>query len=419
VKLSLEQSEIGKRYNKINPRRSVLLSDCCSASPWCNDPAFRFEAVFAEAAKIARPGSPEPVAQQWQKAMMGADPEVSFLPFRNLAELNSRLQLLAITNRLDLAAIRGRMRTGAEVHFEYGYYSEDHSPDVFLILEFRLPDMQMEDFAALAQRWIDLSSSSDADYVPALRRVLALSGFFGGTGPGRLARVSTRVNREIRAGVWRISQVVLNRASANPTEFAAVGLDNQLDSTFEPDAFGRLWNKGEQALASRSDYDIPNGFWTRQSSLEYRTQSGADNKPCSLGTPGGEGGNAAAKLRNVLAIQQCTLCHTSESGTLFRQISNRAPGESSTLSSFLAGTGGTNPHPALLELYYAEAYPEVVRPVVVNYGDYSGNCSDNKENPRTETRYYHDIARRALFLAEAPGETRGTTGQHFRTRLIH
>jgi hypothetical protein len=35
---ALDASDIGKAYQPIDPRRSVLISDCGAGTTWCNDP---------------------------------------------------------------------------------------------------------------------------------------------------------------------------------------------------------------------------------------------------------------------------------------------------------------------------------------------------------------------------------------------
>jgi hypothetical protein len=117
--------------------------------------------------------------------------------------------------------------------------------------------------------------------------------------------------------------------------------------------------------------------------------------------------------RNILVLQQCTGCHSDETGTAFQHIS-----ENGALSYFLlkgrnaspgdVGVGSTilNWNPTLNQLTAAPDKPNSATfPVTIHYCIPSkvlpSNpvlCDDDQKNV-TENRLYHDLARRKLFMA--------------------
>ena len=110
---------------------------------------------------------------------------------------------------------------------------------------------------------------------------------------------------------------------------------------------------------------------------------------------------ASTATRDVLALQQCTWCHTTESNTAFHHIKNRYPKGSSVPSGFLAGlhpSDGTTLHPRLSDLYYAN--PQVVWSTDpdFHYDTYPG-APCNTRVRASVTHRFHDIARQTLFLA--------------------
>jgi len=108
--------------------------------------------------------------------------------------------------------------------------------------------------------------------------------------------------------------------------------------------------------------------------------------------------NAPESIRNVLALQRCSGCHAIESDTNFVHISNRTRATGSHLSKFLVGN---NPQPTLQQLYYGKEadvlYVSVPYLTYIDSASTPGTCDQPVQ--RSAQRKYHDLARRALFLA--------------------
>jgi hypothetical protein len=106
-------------------------------------------------------------------------------------------------------------------------------------------------------------------------------------------------------------------------------------------------------------------------------------------------GPTFTRTRNILALQQCTGCHTKETGTCFQHITNRPTNGSAQLSKFLTGN---NAQPTIRQLWLADpaAVDHEKVPYYVEVGTSGTHCP-----PTTATadRYFHDLGRRALFMA--------------------
>ena len=398
---ALQNSIIGKAYNLILPERSVLLYDCDKNSLWCGQSAFSFQAIFAEAAKIANPGKPDPdgLALSWYAAANRQDLILAndLVKFQSLKD--ARIQLLAIANRMDLAQWDGGHWVGAEVHFAYGPTpsSGGGPPNLTIILEFEVPPYDRQAFKKLAQTWSGLSNAPDGQYASQLQDALRSSGFSLGNGGGtRLVRVRSRMNHEIAGGVWRLSQLMLDPASPDPAArkaFAPAKLDDQIHPAVKQDSklYLGLWQKVQSVVQSGvSQYTIPAEL-LEGDSMKYNSD------PQGMGTPPGVC-KASEEVRNVLALQQCSWCHTTESGTVFQHIPNRPLHSSAVPSEFLVGK---TLHPQLADLYYGD--PKAVSSVPVQYTTYTGlagkPCQTAVSPPATVVRKFHDVARRTLFLA--------------------
>jgi hypothetical protein len=100
--------------------------------------------------------------------------------------------------------------------------------------------------------------------------------------------------------------------------------------------------------------------------------------------------------RNIVAMQQCAFCLTNETGTEFTHIANRAPGASSKLSHFLTGKTGDKLS-TVLELW--DAADTAFHSTTVHPSGLGPDGNACPPPPVTIARSFHDLARRALFLA--------------------
>jgi len=406
---ALHDSPITADYNKINPKRSILLYDCTDFNCWQD--YLSVQNIFTVAARAVNPLQPdaEGLAQSWYTLAKGLDSTLCrALTYTTLDAL--RFQLLAVANRMDMASWDDKHKywSGAEIHFVYGLTPTAGQHDLTIIFEFELATDRMTgfsrpDFKDLAKLWSGLSAVPN---VPATAYPDALKAALRGSGlplyPGDtswIKSVRLRINHAINGGQWQLTQLLLD-PKAGP-KFAPAKLNNQLGDIPSSDLYS-LWVGALAAIGlGLPPYEIPEylgnvPMW-EQPTREYT------NDYAGMGTPQGICGTTpkAVTTRNVLAIQQCTLCHTSESAAPFAHIRNRAAYEtSSTVSGFLLGKdNGKNIHPYILALYSGDE--NVVWKVDVPYDTYTGSGCTTLVNPRpTVSIKFHDVARRTLFLAE-------------------
>ncbi len=390
IAAALLSSNIGKAYSAIRPERSILAYDC--PSKWCSQHDFSFESIFTEAARLANPAKPDPgnLASFWYDAANAQDDTLSYeLPKAPLAKL--RLQLLAVANRMDLANFRSGNWTGAEIHFVYGVipYDPGTPQNLTVILEFQLPPSDQPTFRSIAQTWFKLSGATDDQYGSQLLAALRSSGFSLKDGiPTKTTLVRTRINHMTTGGPWQLSQLLLDPASHT---FLPARLNDQISKKVAQDSrlYLDLWKKVETTVSSGVlQYSI--GPELLEAPIVQYNHAGR-----GMGTPPGVC-NASKKARDVLALQQCTGCHTVESNTNFAQIHNRKENESSVLSEFLIGKGAV--HPRLVDLYYGNQ--NIVTTLSIRYTNYVGSPPCMTQNPNNVSqRTFHDLARRTLFLA--------------------
>jgi hypothetical protein len=396
----LENSAIGRAYCAIHPERSVLAYDCGSGSKWCGQAPFGFQTVFGEADKLANPNHPNPdgLASAWYASAKCLDKALG-VPLPTFPTLDKApFQLLAVANRMDLAHLEGGNWVGAEIHFAYGLIPDpgESLVQLMVILEFELPIFDRPCFKALAQTWASLSKAGRDQYAIQLVDALRASGLSLQAGrPTRVRRVRSRMNHEL-AGPWLLSQLVLDPQSKDTTahtKFAPAKLDDQISKDLAPDSWLNLclWRKVEAAVrAGQLGFPIPDQLLEKPSLGYGILRQG-------MGTPPGVC-NASEAVRNVLALQQCSWCHTTETKTQFAHLPNRLPQDSSVPSGFLVGKGN-NLHPSLTDLYYG--HENVVWPVTIPYTTYGGppSCQTQAANLANAVRKFHDVARRTLFLA--------------------
>ena len=397
----LDQSAIGLAYYRdIDPERSILIHDCALSVPsWCDAPTFSFQSMFREAAKIASPHTlnPDQLAAQWYESMTSTTKD-AVLPFP-LGE--PPFQLLAIANRMDMAQL-GSAASGAEMHFLYGRSpgpGATTAPEMLVILEFRLPDFKPDEFRNLGRTWARLKTSPPENYVADLGAALRQAGFSADPNrpdfPTRLRSVSSRFNHPFRPAIWELSQLTLDPASTDPmahSQFAQAYLEDQLRPNADQlPSYPALFTVTASIMAGGALH-VPVG-------PDVQAPSAITYDAVDVVTPPSGVCDAEAN-RAVLATQQCTFCHGSETGTAFAHITNRAPGAPSRLSTFLAGTGRgkSTAHPNLSDLYYATG---PVQTVTLDYKEFhraaDGNCTI--ADPKPVVRRFHDIARRTLFMA--------------------
>ena len=254
-----------------------------------------------------------------------------------------------------------------------------------MIVEFQLRDsISGVEFQRLAEAWIALPNSTTAGYPKALEKVLKLAGMpYGGAGSIKAVRV--RINRAESPSDWRFTQVELDEALR---VFSGRNLDDQIAVDLPPGQQTALWMAAQQAVHDGASWFPVDPNYLGKGSTGYR------NLTKGLAAPQGVCG-ISKETRNMLALQQCTGCHTVETGTGFKQIANRQSDQAAVLSKFLVGPAG-NPKPKLQDLWRPQ--PGAAQSATVNYDEFGGaDCMT--AGPSSATRSFHDIARRSLFLA--------------------
>jgi hypothetical protein len=411
----LNASSTGKVYTDMHPERSVLAYDCNSdPANWCSDTHLTFDAMFEESARILDYKHPDAQALElsWYNSSTSCKQDTNLTQeIPNFAALKGSFQLLAVANRMDLAQQDGGNWVGAEIHVAYGEVPSTGATipqDLTVILEFELPPIAQDKFKKLAQAWIDLPNTSDSRYASALVNVLRQSGLsLAPATPTRALRVRARLNHR-QDELWLLAQSVFDPASRDPavhTAFGPANLNDQVCGDIakdyvvkDPKRYFTLWSLGESNVTvTNPAYPIPDGYL--ESSATLYDSLDCSVTACGLPTPVGVC-NARGDVREVLAIQQCSRCHTTETKTRFTHMANRLAGVPSVASEFLVGKDSakrTNLHPSLVDLYYSN--PDVVWPVTVKYATYSGPQACTTQGTGTVVNSFHDVARRALFLA--------------------
>jgi hypothetical protein len=309
---------------------------------------------------------------------------------------------------MDLAHLGSGRWSGAQVHFVYGPVpgAGAQPAKLTVILEFGLRDFLPADFAALAAEWGKLSTIADRAYSSQLRIALKRSGFaLDPKGRTSLLRVRSRMNHEV--GPWRLSQLLLDPTSKDAsfhTKFAKAVLDDQLtaDAALNAKDYMLLWGRVQSLLTPPSS--IPTGSPpSPQIPPSIQAPSVIDHRGSLTGMSIPQqacAGKDKTAIRDELAMQQCTWCHSTETNTTFQHVTNRPAKGASFLSGFLAGQhpeNAHNLHPSLEDLYNGNS--NVVWWASFNYGGFSpgraGAC-----NPEVVpvVRKFHDLARRVLFL---------------------
>jgi hypothetical protein len=410
-------SDVAAQFGLIDPRKSLFVYDCGrGASGWCDDSFFGFSRQLRQAASPFALPTTDPLTSarnQWfasaQSASVFADrPEVT------QDNVLDHFQTLAVVNRLDLAKWQGKWQNnqwvsgtwkGAELRFVYGLLpaAGDKGPPLFtLILEFVLPDMDWKTFKKQAAAWEALSAPglSNAAFNAALKNQVVNSGY----DRPRLVRI--RLNRGISKDSdsprWQFFQWSFRTSEDSLGRLqmpVPAALDDQISD--EQEAIGdekpgylKLWDTP----------DVPQLIPIPTALLAFNTMYHA--RDFGLSTPVAIK-NPSARIRDILALQQCTFCHTVETGTKFQQVTNRTHDGSSTLSSFLIGNN--QPKPTLADLQdpnspaldrFCLSYcTSSDRPAKACPMPPADSCQAAGLKLSGEQRYFHDLGRRMLFMA--------------------
>jgi hypothetical protein len=197
-------------YTAIKPNRSLLLSDCDSASLWCGQPDFSFPNIFKKAAAAAKfaegfsSSAAESALEAWRLSAhshAGFPNQVN--PDDGPLSAKDRFHLLAIVNRMDLARWnKDKERwSGAELRFVYGLLPAPGkaAENFTVILEFVLPPLTWTNFQTLGTNWKDLSGAKSDKFFKALTDAFTMSSY------ERAELVRLRMNREV-GSAWHLSE---------------------------------------------------------------------------------------------------------------------------------------------------------------------------------------------------------------------
>jgi hypothetical protein len=398
-------------YSKINPKRSLLLYDCADASHWCERKEFGFEKVFTQLARLENL-EPNESVRLWYKS---ADKMESFRkqtsPWNGQSLTTNRFQLLAIVNRMDLAKWdeKTKMWTGAELRFVYGPARVPPAHIVqplTLIAEFVMPPLNGRTFRALAQAWFDLSRATPDALVGGLKHVVDQCRI------GESPLVRLRLNHETGTGPWEFAEWDFGPAKSRAAPcgeadtnrslpgglFEPWPLQDQItaratkEGTEEKSAYLELWARSESSVPNKAGITVPPCLRER-GTVSY--VKGARGMPIPT-----EVRNADLQTRNILSLQQCSFCHSSESGTKFMHISNRSPDQNSKLSGFLTGKSGNAERLPAIDELCSKPQASYAKPfrVKVHYTTTARGVGSKSERAKV-IRCFNDLARRGLFLS--------------------
>jgi hypothetical protein len=338
-------------FDQIDPYSSLLIicdiqAGLCTNYPFSTElQAFLTDAVNAESG--------------WRKAMA----------------YTAQMIPMAVDMRFDLAGWNGSAWSGAELRF---LYSVDQVQDT-VILEFVLQDMSWPVFQGLANQWGSLSKSS-ATYAADLANAVTAANVAGAQ------KLRIRTNRFLSFQKWELAEwdfLIKNQTFDGSTALCPGALEDQLASDPGIDAFSSVAQQLGAGVLVTMPGSLASGF--------------KKNQPTgySMGMPENVPFNNPANqaARNLLALRQCTWCHTRETGTNFRHVSRDPTSGSITLSDYLTSGLDSSSHrrkrPTIEGLY--EASIDSVAPLQVPF--------QWGTTPETSTRSFSDLARRRGFLS--------------------
>jgi hypothetical protein len=399
---------VQEQYYAIESKRSLLIPLCVFADKEICPPAFQqsysLQNLFRTAATLAAQ-DPEAAGGQWfQQATAGG---LTPLPISSLTQENiwTSFQLIAVVNRMDLAVWCPRTGkwSGSELRFIYGYLPDGFKPGedarCTLILELVLPDADWPAFRDQAGRWKDLMAAK----TPVASLEKALTDVIEHTGYNNATTTRIRANCLANGAFWRFSEWVFQSAAgSSPGTFDQTGLDFQINKCYTTwpattplckdvatqakfDAYVALW-KGPP---SDGKTPIPiTGLST--TTADYSAGGRSLAPPASIPDTG-----QSRTKRNVIALQQCTGCHASETGTDLQHVS-----ETGSISNFLLPGGKwvvdldslRKTKPAFV------SYCAAMTTSAIPSGGGTAVCADGTRKVIVK-RIFHDLARRKLFMA--------------------
>ena len=372
----LLKPEFSDPYNALDPYRSLLVSDCTSGATWCRQSQF---GVCDLLGRVLGAAQTKIVANGWY-LYMNDDPTFQ-LDAKNWGGslCGAPLQLLAVVNRLDFAeSADAASWEKAELRFVFAA-----KKDFTLIVEFVLPELTWTEFQNLAKEWARLSTLelNTAAFAPQLLKVV------NAARTESAPKVRLRVNRLHTPQQWRLGEwdFTAGQTFQPNVKLQPSVLDQQLKATVDKDTFLDLAAKTPSDATS---VDMPANLLS--SGLKQYSPS-KYAMPIPVGVSLDDPRNT--NLRNMIALQQCTWCHTTESGTNFAHINvGKTPG-SAALSPFLIGA--RKDKPAIENLFYANCGDGTIWCTELDY--YPGG--DQSQPVQHVTRRFHDLGRRLMFLS--------------------
>ncbi len=420
-------------YDAIDSKRSLLIPFCgFPDKDICPGAAFQqkysLESLFSIAAGRTQVDVQTARKRWFQEATSAKSGQTA--PFArsglSLATMLRSFQLLAVINRMDLATwspgtpgLPGRW-SNSELRFIYAAKPVG-SARFTLIVEFVLPDMEWKTFRTQAGRWSALAPTK----VPLGSLEEALGDVIEQTGYRTGSKIRIRANCEASGGNWQFSQWEFRSPSHTlPGSFEQCSLDYQINPLFaQPtpvsgplaprdaearfNTYSAFWKSAQTVNAS--PIPIPAEMSTK-TALYARSDAGPFLSP-----PSDIPDSSQLRVRrNVIALQQCTGCHSRETSTHLQHVS-----ESGYISRFLVPDRNVwNPSLEALAVDSPDQ-PSATWDVTVRYCVAGGStAAPNDKNALdcpngrliVEKRRFHDLARRRLFMAtllaappDAPG----------------
>jgi hypothetical protein len=262
------------------------------------------------------------IIDPWLQASGGQKLNLRIAPFR----------LLAIVNRLDLRSNSGGKISAGEGRFVFGFVKPDGSPSPFtIIFEYDAKADSVYDVKDWAEDWHELGEEL---FGPKFNSSLQkLTDKF--SGPNCLGRPNNSCLNQVRTNevsldpnkTWELREY---RLAGFPVKLAAAPMVLTPDGGFN----------GSSALANFINANTPL-INQRKHTLDPTML--AASAFSSLLTPWDAPGVTDSEARHNFAIMTCNGCHTTETGTSFLHVKNRAAGVESKLSGFLTGITANDP----------------------------------------------------------------------------
>ena len=400
-------ASLKETYENIYPEKSLFIHDC---SLLCGVDEFSFSNRLSVAAKLVDPQNPQRIVSWWQTQML-----------RDFSVNSSDLEIAAVVNRLDFAKWNSSTGNWENPELRFVYAPTNNNVKFRLILEFVLEPMDDPSLRRLAKDWYALSSLKGVPFLSKLKSI---------TTERKIAYARLRTNFNPPGhGQWSLAQWEFRSGSndqkpltdqvySDCTESLTAGEPTRPQDCTQ---FKDVW---VALLSEKSPLPhLPFSWPIIYPKLVPTTMSygEADILPVPEGLgPAAVPAQAPRILdaRDLLAVQQCSFCHGSETDTNFTHVGEKRPDGTRELSKFLTGT---NPKPPFAQ-YCSNDPSQFARPVQLTFL-VPPSLSPNKE--LSETRYFHDFGRRMMSLAtillEPPkGSSRTATVefQAFRLALI-